>query len=68
MPQAAAPTETMDHNGRIRSLQALLSNASLDALLVTHLPNIRYLTGFTGSSAVVLVDEQRCTIFTERRL
>jgi Xaa-Pro aminopeptidase len=27
----------------------------LDGLLVTHLPNIRYLTGFTGSAALLLV-------------
>jgi Xaa-Pro aminopeptidase len=57
----------MDHKARIRRLQVLLSNASLDSLLVTHLPNIRYLTGFTGSSAAVLVDEQRCIIFTDGR-
>src|SRR3954452_19638000 len=30
-------------------------DAGVDALLVTHLPNVRYLTGFTGSSAMLLV-------------
>ena len=32
-----------------------LSEAGLDALVVSSLPNIRYLTGFSGSAALVLV-------------
>ena len=28
---------------------------ALDALVVTHLPNVRYLTGFTGSAAMLVV-------------
>jgi Xaa-Pro aminopeptidase len=32
-----------------------LEAEGLDGLLVTHLPNIRYLTGFTGSAALLLV-------------
>ncbi|MGH9659149.1 MAG: M24 family metallopeptidase [Bryobacteraceae bacterium] len=40
----------------------------VDALLVTHLPNARYLTGFTGSSAHALVFEDGETIlFTDPR-
>ena len=48
-------------------MQGSLADAELDSLLITHLPNIRYLTGFTGSSAVVVVDEKRCVIFTDGR-
>jgi Xaa-Pro aminopeptidase len=33
----------------------LLADESLDGLLVTHLPNIRYLTGFSGSAGLLLV-------------
>lgn len=40
---------------RIEALRRRLAEAQLDALLVTSLPNIRYLTGFSGSSAMVLV-------------
>ncbi len=40
---------------RRRALRGLLADAGLDALLVTDLINIRYLTGFTGSNAAVLV-------------
>ncbi|WP_305094908.1 Xaa-Pro peptidase family protein [Prescottella sp. R16] len=40
---------------RRERLRALLRDRGLDALLVTDLLNIRYLTGFTGSNAALLV-------------
>lgn len=40
---------------RMANLHAGLNTAGVDALLVTALPNIRYLTGFTGSAAALLV-------------
>lgn len=43
------------HVQRRGRLRALLRAADLDALLVTDLLNIRYLTGFTGSHAALLV-------------
>jgi Xaa-Pro aminopeptidase len=45
----------MDVAGRAARLRPLLAEAGVDALLVTHLANVRYLTGFTGSSAMLLV-------------
>jgi Xaa-Pro aminopeptidase len=39
----------------------------VDALLVTHLPNVRYLTGFTGSAAMVLVSPGAVTVVTDGR-
>ena len=49
----------MDVRGRVPRLRARFAEAGCDALLVTRLANIRYLTGFTGSAArlVVLPDE-----------
>jgi Xaa-Pro aminopeptidase len=38
-----------------------------DAYLVTHLPNIYYLCGFTGSAGVLLVEQKRATLFTDSR-
>ncbi|CAM2934891.1 Xaa-Pro peptidase family protein [Saccharomonospora xinjiangensis] len=45
------------HAARRRALRQRIQDAELDALLVTDLRNIRYLTGFTGSNAALLVHE-----------
>jgi Xaa-Pro aminopeptidase len=39
----------------------------LDGLLVTHLPNIRYLTGFTGSAALLLVRADSTVMISDFR-
>ena len=44
-----------------------LDGAGCDALLVTHLTNIRYLTGFTGSAALLLVRPDALTFVTDGR-
>ncbi len=43
----------MDYIGRLERLEAALGAGRLDALLVTHMPNVRYLCGFTGSSGAL---------------
>ena len=45
----------MDVAGRIPRLAARLAELGCDGLLVTNLTNVRYLTGFTGSAALLLV-------------
>lgn len=40
---------------RVARLRALLAERGLDALIVTHLPNIAYLTGHFASSAALVV-------------
>lgn len=57
----------MDYHGRQNRLQTVLASHRLDGLLVTHLPNIRYLCGFTGSSAALLVAEEQTVFFTDGR-
>jgi Xaa-Pro aminopeptidase len=57
----------MDHSGRLRRLQAALPENKLDLLLVTHLPNVRYLCGFTGSAGALLVSERGASFFTDGR-
>jgi Xaa-Pro aminopeptidase len=39
----------------------------IDALLVSALPNIRYLSGFTGSHGLLLVTPDSQTLFTDPR-
>jgi Xaa-Pro aminopeptidase len=57
----------MDHKGRLRRLQAVFDRNHLDAFLVTHLPNIRYLCGFTGTSGALVISETRSAFFTDGR-
>jgi Xaa-Pro aminopeptidase len=52
---------------RQRELRAALRAAGLDVLLVTHLPNIRYLTGFTGSAGLLLVRQDAVVLVTDFR-
>jgi Xaa-Pro aminopeptidase len=57
----------MDTAGRVDRLRARFDEAECDALLVTHLPNIRYLTGFSGSAAIVLVLPDDVVFVTDGR-
>lgn len=52
---------------RQAALIAALHAEGLDGLLVTHLPNIRYLTGFTGSAALLLVRDGATTLISDFR-
>lgn len=57
----------MDVAGRAVRLRPLLADAGCDALLVTKLVNIRYLTGFTGSAGLLLVDADELVLITDGR-
>ena len=57
----------MDHRGRQQRLQNSLSPYRLDALLVTHPPNLRYLSGFTGSSGALLLTGTKRVFITDGR-
>jgi Xaa-Pro aminopeptidase len=57
----------MNYLHRLRDLQNRLAITRFDALLVSHLPNIRYLCGFTGSSGLLLVAESGNVFFTDVR-
>lgn len=52
---------------RQAALRVGLEGEGLDGLLVTHLPNIRYLTGFSGSAALLLVRAEATTLITDFR-
>jgi len=57
----------MDVAGRAGRLRDQFDAAEIDALLVTHLPNVRYLTSFTGSAGVVLVTRDVLVFTTDGR-
>jgi Xaa-Pro aminopeptidase len=52
---------------RQAALRELVGGQGADALLVTHLPNVRYLTGFSGSAALLLVRRDRAELITDFR-
>jgi Xaa-Pro aminopeptidase len=52
---------------RQQKVRHLLPDQQLDGLLITSLPNIRYLSGFTGSTALLLVTERETLFITDPR-
>jgi Xaa-Pro aminopeptidase len=57
----------VDHKGRQKRLRGELAAHRLDALLVTHLPNILYLCGFSGSAGALLLTEAKAVLLTDGR-
>jgi Xaa-Pro aminopeptidase len=53
--------------GRQARLVELLIGSNLDGLLVSSLPNIRYLTGFSGSNALLFLTPTETLFFTDFR-
>jgi Xaa-Pro aminopeptidase len=52
---------------RLEALVAALEQEHLDALLLTALPNIRYMTGFSGSAALAVVTRAGVLLVTDFR-
>jgi Xaa-Pro aminopeptidase len=57
----------MNFRARQNKLRERLASSALDAFLVSHLPNIHYLSGFTGSAGLLLIEERGSTFFTDFR-
>jgi Xaa-Pro aminopeptidase len=57
----------MDHEGRIAKLRAKLGDSGVDAVLITDLTNVRYLSGFSGSAGSMLVTPDHATFFSDPR-
>jgi Xaa-Pro aminopeptidase len=57
----------MDFPARQKKLREHLATTRFDGLLISHLPNIRYLCGFTGSAGLLLVEEAGSVFFTDVR-
>ena len=52
---------------RLKRLQKQLKKRDLDAFIVTHIPDIRYLSGFTGSAGTLFVTRKKAWILTDGR-
>src|SRR5260221_2147619 len=62
----------MNYSARQKKLAARLRRSGLEALMVTHVPNVRYLCGFTGTAGVLLLQvsgrgAHKTTFFTDGR-
>src|SRR5690349_1808113 len=53
--------------GRIAKVRQRMDKLPLDSLLVTSLPSLHYLTGFTGSSGSLLITPKQTVFFTDSR-
>ncbi len=62
-----AALEPMEQSDRCSSVRAGLDAAGCDALVVTKMENIRWLTGFTGSAALVVVRPDSLVFTTDGR-
>jgi Xaa-Pro aminopeptidase len=60
-----APVDTRP--ARLAAIRDALARADLDALLVTSLPNVRYVTGFSGSNALLTITAKDCVLLTDFR-
>jgi Xaa-Pro aminopeptidase len=52
---------------RLDRVREQLRSAALHALVVTHLPNVRYLTGFSGTAGALVVLPGRCFLLVDFR-
>lgn len=57
----------MSLSARRKRALGVAAKHGLDALLLTHLPDIRYLTGFAGSSGAVVLWRAAIVLFTDGR-
>jgi Xaa-Pro aminopeptidase len=57
----------VDHVTRRNQLTQRCEELHVDALLVSKLANVRYVTGFTGSSAIALLSPAESVFFTDGR-
>ena len=57
----------MNEAVRLRALRKRMTAQQVEALLVTHLSDVRYLCGFTGSNAALAITPSKAVLFTDGR-
>ena len=61
------PGTTTAGSGKLRRLRRNLENLGLEGIIVSHLPNLRYLFEFTGSTGTALVTPGQSFLFLDSR-
>ena len=61
------PLEASTISGRLARVRGESNQTALDTLLVTHLPNISYLTGFAGTAGALLISGSACRLIVDSR-
>jgi len=64
---ASTPLPPITVRGRLERLRDAFDEHEVDALVVTTLANVRYLTGFTGSAGVLAVTRSAAVLTTDGR-
>src|ERR1700675_1083647 len=57
----------MNFSLRKRRAASAAKSAGVDGMVVTHLPDVRYLSGFTGSNGALVLAGGRAVLFTDGR-
>jgi len=57
----------MNSRNKVKDIQRIILLEKMDALFISNIKNVRYLTGFTGSSAFILITPDRGLFFTDFR-
>jgi Xaa-Pro aminopeptidase len=57
----------MNEAVRLRALRKNMAAQKIEALLLTHLPDVRYICGFTGSNAALAITASKAVLFTDGR-
>lgn len=58
--------ENMDYSGRANKLRAHFPE-DIDALVISHLTNVRYVSGFTGSNGLIFLTRDNLVFITDGR-
>lgn len=65
--RTCAAVETDRRPERLDQLRHKLDEVGLEGLIVTHLPNVRYLLGFSGTAGALLVTQSETVFLTDFR-
>ncbi|MCE2502902.1 MAG: aminopeptidase P family protein [Chlorobi bacterium] len=54
-------------SARLKKLRSALRKNGLDGIIISHMPDIHYLSGFSGSAGTLYVTKKQAVLLTDRR-